>query len=115
MKVLVAIDNKPSSQAILDALVKMRWYEGTEISLLTVIGNAEDTRGDDAPAPDAPASAVEEVESLVAELHDALPSCEVKFFAKQGNPQSVILEFSEQIGADLIVIGSNCQNSLERL
>jgi nucleotide-binding universal stress UspA family protein len=111
MKVLVAIDNKPSSQAILDALVKMRWYEGTELHLVSVVSDseAEDTATGELP------SSVQELEGLVVELHNALPQCEVSFLVKHGDPKTVILESSEHLQAELIVIGSNCKNTLERL
>ncbi len=45
MRVLVAIDNQPSSRATVDALVKMHWYEGTEIALVTVLAQNEEAAG----------------------------------------------------------------------
>lgn len=111
MKVLVAIDNKPSSQAILDALVKMRWYEGTELHLLAVVPDAEAERTKPGELP----ASVEDLETLVVELHNALPLSEVSFLVKHGDPKTVILEFAEHLKAELIVIGSNCKNTLERL
>lgn len=111
MKVLVAVDNKPSSQAIVDALIKMRWFEGTEISLLHVLPEGVVYGTDEAAAnPD-----VAEVEALVVELHKCLKYCEVSFFAKSGEPAQVILDFAENLDADLIVLGSNCKNTLERV
>jgi hypothetical protein len=74
MKVLVAIDNKPSSQAILDALIKMHWYEATEINLLTVL-----PPGEEYGTGTGSSVAAEEVESLVLELVKTLGQCEVKF------------------------------------
>jgi nucleotide-binding universal stress UspA family protein len=110
MKVLVAIDNKPSSQAIIDALVKMRWYEGTEIHLLTVLDSGVEYGTSDKPAPN-----VSEIEGLAVELHRYLGQCDVTFIARHGDPRAAILEAASQINADLIVLGSNCKNTLERL
>lgn len=110
MKVLVAIDNRPSSQASMDALVKMHWHEGTEIDLLNVSGPSSGTSIDEVLT-----ATFEEMESMAAELRNALPQCEVSCFAQSGDPKAVILQLAEQINADLIVLGSNCKSTLERL
>lgn len=109
MKVLVAIDQKPSSQAIIDALVKMHWYEGTEIHVITV-------RAEPSAVADPHAEAVAcEIEELAVALHDALPDCQVSFLPVVGEPKAAIIETAAQIQADMIVLGSNCKNTMERL
>ena len=110
MKVLVAIDDRPSSQATIDAIVKMHWSEGTEITVVTVLPPVEDGGSDGEPS-----AIVEEMENVAVELRNSLRQCEVLFFARQGDAKSVILELAEQIRADLIVVGSNCKSTLERL
>lgn len=107
MKVLIAIDNKPSSQAIIDALVKMHWNDGTELQVITVLEAR--SNGQVAEAN------LDEMEELAVELHDALPQCEVTFHAIKGDPKTLILETAKQVQAQLIVIGSNCKNTLERV
>jgi nucleotide-binding universal stress UspA family protein len=107
MKVLVAIDNRPSSQATIDALVKMHWYEGTEIAIVTVLDSDAD--------PASANSTIEEMENVAVELRNALRDCEVSFFARTGSPETAILQVAEQIGAELIVVGSNCKSTLEKL
>jgi nucleotide-binding universal stress UspA family protein len=111
MKVLAAIDNKPSSQAIIDSLLKMHWHVGTEIHVITVLPKGVEY-GD---GNEAPSGSVEEIESLAVELNNALSQCEVTFVARHGDPVTTILEVAEQIKTDLIVVGSNCKNTLERL
>lgn len=101
MKVLIPIDNKPSSQAILDAVIKMRWFEGTELHVVTV-RNQQDID-------------ITEIENLAVELHNCLPHCEVSFIARDGDPHEVLVDLAENIQAELIVMGSNCKNTLERL
>lgn len=101
MKILVAIDHRESSQAIIDALIKMHWYEGTELHVITVL--------DDAGAH------LTEIEDLAVELHNALTHCEVYFIPVKGEAQEAILRVAGQINADMIVLGSNCKNTLERL
>ncbi len=111
MKVLVAVDNRPSSQATIDALVKMHWADGTEIVLLTV----SPPGSEDVVAEGHSISAFEEMENLAVELRSVLRNCEVSFFAQSGDPKALILKLAEQIGAELIVLGSNCKSTLERL
>lgn len=111
MKVLVAIDNKPNSQAILDALVKLRWFPGTEIHLLTVLPpDVEYGEGEAATSAD-----VAEIESLAVYLHDVLTHCDVSFVTRHGDPKTVILELAEEIQTSLIVVGSNFRSTLESL
>src|SRR5438105_2127752 len=99
MKIVVPIDNRPSSQAILDALVKMRWFEGSEIHLLTVLPEGTEYGTGDVSKP-----AVSEIEDLAVELHNALPLCEVSFVARHGDPRGAILEFAGEVKAELIVM-----------
>jgi nucleotide-binding universal stress UspA family protein len=108
MKVIVPIDNKPSSQALIDALMGMRWNVGTEIKLLTVVPRIE--RGE---AVDS--SSVEEIERLAIDLQGTLPMCEVSLFVREGDPKTEIIALAEEFGADLILMGSNCKGTLERL
>src|SRR5262249_27243685 len=61
------------------------------------------------------AATVEEMEGLAVEVRNCLKHCEVSFHVRTNDPANAILEMSEQIVSDLIVIGSNCKNSLERL
>ena len=83
MKVLVAIDNKPASQAILDVLVKMHWTDGTEIYVLTVLPPAASRESD---------SELNEIEQLAVEIHDTLKQCEVYFLRPDGDPKTKIVE-----------------------
>lgn len=106
MKVLVAIDNRPSAQATLDALVKMNWYEGTEIILLTVFPSNSEVDE---------AAYYEELENVAVEVRNHLRHCKVSFLARHGDPQEVIIDFAQQVHANLIMVGSNCKNSLERI
>ena len=106
MKVLVAIDNKPASQAILDVLVKMHWTDGTEIYVLTVLPPAASRESD---------SELNEIEQLAVEIHDTLKQCEVYFLRPDGDPKTKIVETAASLKADMIITGSNCKNTLERL
>ncbi len=106
MKVLVAIDNRPSAQATIDALVKMHWHHGTEIILVTVFPPSLELEE---------AAYYEEMEGVALELRSLLRHCKISFFARHGDPKVVIMELAQQSHVNLIVVGSNCKNSLERL
>lgn len=108
MRVLIAIDNKPSSQAILDAVVKMHWSEGSQLHVVTVRLAAGSNE-----AAEQESTAV--VEEIAYELHKYMQNCEVFFLAPQGDPKAEILKMAANVDADLIVIGSNCKNTLERI
>lgn len=105
MKVLVAIDNRPSAQATLDALVKMSWYEGTDIVLVTVLPSHSESEA---------TAYYEDLENVALEVRNLLRHCNVSFFARHGDPKDVIMDLAQQVGADLILMGSNCKNSMER-
>lgn len=107
MKALVAIDHKPSSQAILDALVKMHWFEGTELCVMTA-------RTPGCESAEAQAHFAE-IEELAVELYNALPQCQVSFLAPEGEPAETILAMAAKTQADIIIVGSNCKSTLERL
>lgn len=111
MKVLVAIDNKPSSQAIIDALIKMHWADGTEMHVITVRHAHHAHKFADR----AEEEAISHIEQLAVELHQTLATCDVTFLALEGEPKHVIVDTANQLGAELIVMGSNCKNTLERL
>ncbi|MGH9549038.1 MAG: universal stress protein, partial [Terriglobales bacterium] len=111
MRVIVAVDDKPSSQAIIDALIKMHWFEGTEISLISVLPPGSGLGAETKQS----VKVLEELEKLSEELRKALRQCEVEYFAREGEPRHTILELADETAADLIVLGSNCKNTLERL
>lgn len=111
MKVLVAVDHKPSSQAIIDALIKMHWPDGTELHVVTVRQNSSEAE----KSADAGTVTLSDIEEVAADLQAALPHCRVFFLAPHGEPRSAILDFMAELRADLIMMGSNCKNTLERL
>lgn len=109
MKVIVPIDAKPSSQALIDALIGMSWSEGTEIKLLTVVPRATEN------GASVDSSTVEEIERLAIDLQGVLQYCEVSLFVREGDPKSEIIALADEFKADLILMGSNCKGALERL
>jgi nucleotide-binding universal stress UspA family protein len=60
-------------------------------------------------------SSVEQMQNIAVELGNALSQCEVLSIVRKGDPKTVILDLAEQMRADLIIVGSNCKSTLERL
>ncbi len=104
MQVIVPIDDKPSSQFLIDALIGMKWVEGTEIILLSIVRSSDEM------------SAVKaSLDQLAVELKSVLPHCELSVIVREGDPKSEILQLAEVIKAELILMGSNCRKGLDRL
>lgn len=104
MQVIVPIDDKPSSQFLIDALIGMKWVEGTEIILLSVPRSSEDRNAVEAS-----------LNELATELKSLLRHCQFSVIVREGDPKSEILELAEAVKAELILMGSNCKTGLDRL
>lgn len=106
MQVIVPIDNQPSSQFLIDALMGMKWVEGTEIILLTVL------RSSDAEGKSAAKSFLT---GIATELKTVLPQCAMSVIVREGDPKTEILSLAEAAKVDLILMGSNCKSGLDKL
>lgn len=124
MKILLAVDGSPCSEAAVEEVGRRPWPEGTSIKVLTAF---------ELPAPPTPegwALPANYFEDLDAALHQqsrnildrAITKLKTKLNksisldAKMvpGSPRSVILEEAEDWGADLIVVGSHGYRAWER-
>ena len=124
MKILVASDGSPSSDAAVAEVGKRPWPRGTEIKVLTAF---------ETPTPAVnqvwalPAGYFEEMDlaarqlaqSIVVQAADTLKSrlgedVVVRTEFAAGSPRDVILDEAKRWGADLIVVGSHGYNSLKR-
>jgi len=117
MKILLAIDGSPFSQAAIDEIIRRPWPSGSEVRVLSVIH----------PLPYIPAldpaftSAAAHFESLKEErdrasrdidkagkeIREKAPNLKVSVEALEGSPKKVIVEAAEGWGADLIILGSH--------
>jgi nucleotide-binding universal stress UspA family protein len=122
MKILVASDGSPSSEAAVAEVARRPWPKGSEIKVLSAF---------ELPMPAAnqawaiPSSYFEEMdlagrehaqtivdhaaETLKSQLGDGVV---VRSEFASGSPQSVILNEANRWGADLIVLGSHGYNRL---
>jgi nucleotide-binding universal stress UspA family protein len=125
MKVLLAVDGSPCSDAAVNEFTSRSWPIGSEVRIISAYEMPL------APAPEAWAvppeyfeqleeSAREHAESVVKEVLNKLttridPSIAVSSAAIIGSPRAVILEEAERWKADLIVIGSHGYGTWHRL
>jgi len=117
MKILLAVDGSPFSQAAVEEVIRRPWPSGTEVRVLSVIH----------PLPYIPAldpaftSAAAHFESLKEErdrasrdidkackgIREKAPNLKLSAEALEGSPKEVIVEEAERWGADLIILGSH--------
>lgn len=118
MKILLAVDGSPSSDAAAEAVASRPWPAGSEIRVITV--DAPIDSGIFSP------SAFDELalkmrEEAVARLKRATDLLEqggttlpITPVLREGWPKEAILDEAEQWGADLIVVGSHGRGMLRR-
>jgi len=127
MKVLLATDGTKYAEAAVEMMRKLRLGAGDEIKIVSIVDMAVplaiDVYGGYIPetsemeraarenAERVVLSTAEKLRSLLPAHEDVGVSTEVLF----GSPDSRIVETAEEIGADLIVIGSHGYNAWERL
>jgi nucleotide-binding universal stress UspA family protein len=123
MKVLLAIDGSPHSQAALEAVASRDWPVGTEVEVLTVVHSQWPLLGDPlftiASAHvesilDQRHEAPELMDAAVALLRANHPDLPVTTQTLDGVPHQVIVAEAERWHADLIVLGSHGYGPVRR-
>lgn len=124
MKILIAVDGSPYSDAALDEVAQRPWPKGSEILIVTayefpVAATPEvwalppDYYDQLERAVRAHADSI--IDVAVVKLTKALPDVTVKAKAIAGSPKRVIADEAENWKADLIVVGSHGYPAWERL
>lgn len=122
MKVLAPVDGSKYAQAVVDALIGMRWPAGTEIMLLTVVGSGDTglpiigqgpARMTPAQVQGALETSNQSLATMAAELGAALPDCSVTSQTRAGDAKSEIVAFAEEWQADLTIMGSRGHKGLD--
>ncbi len=125
MRILIAIDGSPFSDAALDEVAGRPWPKGSEIMIVSAYELPV------AATPEVwavPGAYYEQLESAItahansiincaiSKLRKALPSdITIKGKAVAGSPKRVILDEANNCNADLIVVGSHGYPAWERL
>jgi nucleotide-binding universal stress UspA family protein len=116
MKVLLAIDGSPHSEAAVAQVARRPWPAGTEVQILTVIHPTIPIFPD--PAFALFAAHVEQAEELrhhapilmgtaCEQIRRGAPNVSVILRVVEGVPKDLILHEAREWGADLIVVGSH--------
>lgn len=111
MKILLAMDASPASQAAVDQVSSRPWPAGSQVEVITVIEMCE---------PWALSEIVQELQSasnkLVNDAANRLRSSGLNAIATvaRGNSKTAILDHASNQGADLIVVGAHGLGALER-
>lgn len=124
MRVLVAYDGSPASEAAISEVLRRPWPAGTRIRIATVT-----ERPLSAPPPSGLefyAPLVERVRSSLREeayqriqkllsRFAARPELEASYELREGSPKQALLEMIEEWHADLVLAGSHGKGNLARL
>jgi nucleotide-binding universal stress UspA family protein len=122
MKILLAIDGSPCSDAAVEEVARRPWPEGTSLKVLTVF---EPPLAPTAESWAIPASYFEEIQTALRKQgQNIIDAALQKLKANQtlslssiivlGSPRPVILDEAESWGADLIVVGSHGYSAWKR-
>lgn len=115
MKLLIAIDSSPSTDAVISEVAARPWPEGTVARVLNVVDSrlvSTDFMDVDAFSKTEIDAAHALVESLAARLTSrGLSSVGVVL---EGYPRTKIVEYAREWGADFIFVGSHGHGSLTR-
>jgi nucleotide-binding universal stress UspA family protein len=111
MKVLIAVDNSPSRETILEAVINRSWPARTTFCVLNVVNLQRFER-----LPSLIEDATREGERLVQEGTKRICGAGYEAFPKTspGHPRSDISCFAKEWGADLILVGSHGHGAVGR-
>lgn len=124
MRILLAIDGSPHSDAAVEEVRRQPWPEGTAVEILTVINATAPLLID--PALAMAAAHVEQLaehrrlapqilDAAAAQLAARDEGLDVTTRILEGNPKDVIVDEAREWGADLIVVGSHGYGRFRRM
>jgi len=123
MRILLAIDGSPGSEAAIDEVCRRPWPPDSEIRVIMVISPLESMLMKGAAQYPPTYDDIFEHQSLetarhLSEIADAIkeraPGFQVTPVLREGRPREAILEEAERWGADLIIVGSHGYGPLKR-
>jgi nucleotide-binding universal stress UspA family protein len=111
MNILLAIDHSISSETAVSEVVARPWPAGTKVCVLSVVEPPNVL-----VIPALVQTATEAAQALVRNAADRLSrrGLETSTHVAQDHPRSGIVEYAENWGADLVVVGSHGRSALAR-
>lgn len=123
MRILLAIDGSPSSEAAIEEICHRPWPPDSEVRVVTVISPLESMLMQEATHYRPMYNDIFEHQSLAtakrlsdiaAAIAQQAPGLRVTPVLLEGRPREAILREAEQWGADLIVVGSHGYGPVRR-
>ncbi len=120
MKILLAIDGSPHSQAAVDEVARRPWPPGTTIRVISAIQPYTPPVTEfvlaGATLEDMRQQLVSSAEQIIGRAADALKKAALstETIVREGDPRSAIVDEADEWGADLIVVGSHGRTGLTR-
>jgi len=120
MKVLLAVDGSPSSDAAVAEVCRRPWPTGTEVHVVIVDRPVEPSLLKSSPTifdeivKQQRSDALRHLTSAVETLESRSPGLRVGSMLLEGYPKEAIVEEAERWGADLIVLGSHGYGPVKR-
>lgn len=121
MRILLAIDGSPCSDAAIVEVCRRPWPPESEVYVVTVdapvapnfLGGGSSTVFDELVKQQR-AEAVKHLTNAVASLRQNAPHLRVKSMLLEGSPKEAIVGEAERCGADLIILGSHGYGAVKR-
>lgn len=112
MKILVALDDSPYSERVLESLTRRKFAESTQLKLLTVIEPLpeeidEEMRETHQIADRRKNAARKLLEHSRKSLASMLPDRNVHFEIREGDPRQEIIDCASDWNASLILVGAH--------
>jgi nucleotide-binding universal stress UspA family protein len=125
MKILLAIDGSPSSEAAVNEVAVRDWPEGTEVKILSAVKVAIPYIPDPLLLLETANLKLREielnrltiaVEQAADQLRESKSGNRLKIATEilDGSPKEVIVDEAERWGADLVVVGSHGYGNVKR-
>ncbi|BEH09692.1 universal stress protein [Geobacter sulfurreducens subsp. ethanolicus] len=123
MKILLAFDGSPSSDAAAMEVCRRPWPPGSEVRVITVLSPVEPNllggEGDQTTAFDyiisrQEGAATKRLNAVTADVAQRTPELGVTSALLEGRPKDAILNEVERWGADLIVVGAHGYGVIRR-
>lgn len=125
MKILLAIDGSPCSDAAINEVLSRPWPTGSEVKIITAVNlmmylTPEPWVGAQDYYAEIDKGEHEKAEAVIKSAVSKFSACEDKSIkissdVIEGSPKQVIIEEAEKWGADLIILGSHGHGAWSRL